>query len=97
MQVIVNHSLTKEEAKKRILKLSEELKKEYDEIIKNYSEKWKNSSAQISFRAMGLNINGKLDIFDDKITMKSKLPLVAQTYKSQIKSIIKTKLTELLD
>lgn len=96
MEIIVNHSLEVNEAKNRILKLAEELKKDYGNQISNYSENWKENSAEISFKAMGLNIKGVLDIFSDNVKMKGKLPIIARPYKGQIEGLIRSKLVELL-
>jgi antitoxin component of RelBE/YafQ-DinJ toxin-antitoxin module len=96
MNISVNHALPAIEAKNRISKLAEELKKEYGSQIKNYSEKWNGNAAEIAFKAMGLNIKGDLNILLNKVTMTGKLPLMARPYKSQIENLIKTKLAELL-
>jgi len=96
MEVSVNHLLSVDEAKKRILKLSEELKKEFGNQISNYEENWSNNSAEISFKAMGIKIKGQLDILSDKVTMNGNLPLIARPYKSQIENTIKSKLIDLL-
>lgn len=96
MDITVKHILPVAEAKSRILKLSDELKKEYGNQIKNYSETWNGNDVEIAFKAMGIKINGNLKIFPDKVTMNGKLPLMARPYKTQIESLIKGKLLELL-
>lgn len=96
MNISVNHKLSETEARTRISKLAEELKKEYGSRIKNYTEKWTGNVAQITFKAMGMNIKGDLNILSDKVTMTGKLPLMARPYKSQIETLIKSKLAELL-
>ncbi len=96
MEVSVNHNLPVDEAKKRILKFADELKKDYGSQISNYQEKWNGNDAEISFKAMGINVNGILKILSDKVTMSGKLPLIARPYKSKAESMIREKLIELL-
>ncbi|MBN2662475.1 MAG: polyhydroxyalkanoic acid system family protein [Bacteroidales bacterium] len=96
MEIIVNHALETQEAKNRILKLADELKKDYGNQITNYSETWKENTADIAFKAMGLSIKGTLNILPNKVTMNGKVPLMAKPFQGQIESLIKTKLAELL-
>ncbi len=96
MEIKVNHVLTTEEAKKRILKLADELKKDYGSQISNYSEEWNGNSAEISFKAIGMRIKGNLGIFKENVVMDGKLPLAALPFRGQIERIIREKLVELL-
>ncbi|MBN2893561.1 MAG: polyhydroxyalkanoic acid system family protein [Bacteroidales bacterium] len=96
MKILVNHSLPTVEAKNRILKLAEELKKDYGSQISNYSETWNGNVAEIALKAMGMNISGTLEIFSDKVTMNGKVPLMAKPFQGQIENLIKSKLVELL-
>jgi len=96
MEIIENHALGITEAKNRILKLSEELKKDYGNQISDYSESWKDNIAEVSLKAMGMKIKGVLEILSDKVTMKGKIPLMAKPFQGQIENMIRAKLKELL-
>lgn len=85
MDITVNHNLGIEEAKKRVLNLAEELKKDYGDQIKNYTEDWTGNKVEVSFKAMGLKLSGVLEILENQVTMNGKVPIVAKMYESEIK------------
>ncbi len=96
MNITVNHNLATDEAKKRILKLADELKKDYGDKISDYSESWSGNSADISLKVMNMKVKGKLDILSDNVTMNGKVPLMAKPFQGQIETLIRAKLSELL-
>lgn len=85
MDIAVNHKLGIEEAKKRVLNLSEELKKDYGSQISNYTEAWSGNKVEVSFKAMGLKLSGVLEILENQVTMNGKVPIIAKMYESEIK------------
>lgn len=96
MEISINHALETHEAKKRILKLADELKKDYGSQISDYTETWKDNVAEVSLKAMGMKINGTLNILPNKVTMNGKVPLMAKPFQGQIENMIRAKLKELL-
>jgi len=96
MEISVNHILGQVEAKKRILNFSEVLKKEYGNQISNYVENWSSNSVDISFKVMGMNISGLINILHDKVTMSGKVPIMAKMFQGEIERTIKKQLLELL-
>lgn len=96
MEISVDHKLGIEEAKKRILNLSEELKKDYGDQIKNYTEDWDGDKVNVSFRAMGMKMSGVLEILGDKVRMDGKIPMFAKMYEGEIKRKLVQNLENLL-
>ncbi len=96
MDILVNHSLGIDEAKKRIKNLADELKKDYGNQIKDYTENWDGNKVNVAFKAMGLKLSGILEIFDNKVTMNGKVPLMAKMYEGEIKRKLILNLENLL-
>ena len=85
MDISVKHVLGVVEAKKRILNLSEELKKDYGNQMSNYVENWNGDKVDVSFKALGMKLSGVLEILDDEVKMSGKVPLIAKMYEGEIK------------
>ncbi len=96
MDISVKHLLGQREAKNRILKFSEILKKDFGTKLSNYEEKWTDNNADISFKIMGMNISGVINILSDKVTLSGKVPLLAKAFEGEIEKTIKQQLSELL-
>ena len=96
MEIEVNHILGIDEAKKRIQNLAGELKKDYGDQIKNYTENWDGNKVDVAFKAMGLKLSGVLEILDNKVTMNGKVPLMAKMYEGEIKRKLVQNLENLL-
>jgi putative polyhydroxyalkanoate system protein len=96
MEIQVKHQLNKDEVKKRLLNLADELKKKYGDQLKNYSEQWNGNKVDIAFKMMGFNINGILEILDDKVVMSGKVPMMLKAFQSQVEDAIYDTLNNLL-
>jgi len=98
MKIEHKHNKTKDEAYKAIDGLLNELKKQYKEIIQDYSGSW-NSSKDImdfSLNVRGLEISGKIQLYDNLIVLEGTLPFLVKIYQSKIESMIKQTLKEIL-
>ena len=98
MIIKYKHNKTKDEAYKAIDGLLNELKKQYKEIIQDYSGSW-NSSKDImdfSLYAKGFKISGKIQLYDNLIVLEGNLPFLAKLYQGKIESMIKQTLKEIL-
>jgi hypothetical protein len=96
MNISVNHLLPIDEAKKRIQNLAEELKNQYGDQLKDYSETWNENKVFVAFKAMGVKLNGVLEIFPDKVTMNGKVPLMFKMFEKEATKKIKETLENLL-
>ena len=98
MRIEHKHNKAKDEAYKAIDGLLNELKKQYKEIIQDYSGSW-NSSKDImdfSLYAKGFKISGKIQLYDNLIVLEGNLPFLAKLYQGKIESMIIQKLEEIL-
>lgn len=96
MDITVNHNLGIEEAKKRILTLGDQLKKEYGSNLKNYEENWNGNSGTFEANVMGAKIEGALDIFENKVSLNGRVPLMFKMFEGQIQNQIEKTLLNLL-
>ncbi len=96
MNITVNHSLDIDEAKDRIKNLAEELKKQYGDQLKDYTEHWHGNTVNVAFRAMGVKLSGVLEVLSDKVTMNGKVPLMFKMFEKEATTKIRETLVELL-
>jgi len=96
MEILVKHKLGTEEAKKRLLNLAEEMKKQYGDQLKNYTEEWKGNIVNVAFKVMGFNIKGEMEVKDDKVVMNGKVPMMLKAFESQVSDQIYTTISKLL-
>lgn len=96
MEVSVNHSLSKDEAKSRISNLVLALKESYKDKVTDMNENWQGYTNNFSFKMQGMKIKGVLNVLDNSVKITGKLPLMAMPFKSMIERTIKMKALELL-
>jgi len=92
------HNKTKDEAYKAIDGFLSELKEQYKDMIEDYSGNW-NSSKDImdfSLNVRGLEISGKIQLYDNLIVLEGTLPFLVKIYQSKIELMIKQTLKEIL-
>ena len=94
MTVTVPHALTKDEAKRLIRNLLDELKKQYSGLIKDYEETWNQFTGNIRFSAKNFDIVGSIEIKNTEIAVKLKIPLFANIFRARIKLEILTALNK---
>jgi hypothetical protein len=96
MKVSVPHSLDPEEATRRIKNLVGDIKKQFADKVSDVKEEWNGHRGQFSFKAMGFDIAGTVDIDSREVQIKGNLPFAASFFKSRIESTIQEKARELL-
>ena len=96
MEILVKHQLQKEEVINRLKNLAEELKKKYGDQLKNYNEKWSDDKVDVDFKVMGFNISGVLKIFEDKVVMEGKVPMMLKAFEGQVRDQIYDVISDLL-
>lgn len=92
----VPHSLTQEEAKKRISHLIEDSKTRFAGKVNNVSESWSGYVDSFSFEAMGFSVSGKLDVQPAQVRILIELPWAAAMLKGRIESEIRNQAQQLL-
>lgn len=96
MKVSVSHSLDPDEAARRIKSLVGDIKKQFADRVSDMKEQWSGHHGQFSFKAMGFEIAGTVDIDSREVQIRGNLPFAASFFKSRIESTIQEKARELL-
>ncbi|MEO8583834.1 MAG: polyhydroxyalkanoic acid system family protein [Flavitalea sp.] len=96
MDIKIPHQLSKEEALKRIQGLLAATKKDYGDKISDLQENWEGDTGNFSFRAMGFNVSGELQVTDENVEFKGKVPIALSMFKGKIEELIKEKASGLL-
>jgi len=96
LNIAVPHSLRPEEAVERIQKLVSGVKTKFADKVSDVREKWSGNNGEFSFKAMGFDISGTVEVDNREVRIQSNLPFAAMMFKSRIESTIREKATELL-
>ncbi|MEN8211040.1 MAG: polyhydroxyalkanoic acid system family protein [Thermodesulfobacteriota bacterium] len=96
LNMAVSHSLTQDEAGKRVKNLLTDVKTEFADNIKNLHEKWDGNVCNFSFSVMSFPVSGTLTVETSQVNLSGNLPFAAMLFKSQIESTIKDHATTLL-
>lgn len=92
----VPHSLGKTEARQRLQGKIDEVRRQYSGSIEQLAERWDDGVLDFGFRAMGMSVNGRLEVTDSQVHIRCELPLAVAIFKGMIEGRIRTELTELL-
>lgn len=96
LNLSIPHQLPKEEALSRIKNLLANLKEEKKDMISNLQEEWQEDQGRFSFKAMGFDLSGNIQVNPDSVEINSQLPMAVSLFKGKIASIIQDKAAELL-
>jgi hypothetical protein len=96
MKVSVPHSLNPEEAVRRIKNLVGDVKKQFADKVTDVREDWSGYNGQFSFKAMGFNIAGTVEVGAQEVKIEGNLPFAASMFKGRIESAIQEKARQLL-
>jgi hypothetical protein len=97
LKVSVPHSLPADEAVRRIRNLVGGIKTKFADKVSDVKEEWSGNNATFSFKAMGFDVSGKVEVGDREVRVQSNLPFAALPFKGRIESTIKEKAKELLE
>jgi hypothetical protein len=88
---------TQKQAYEKIDNFLDSLVIQHSEMISDPVKNWNDEKDKMEFRfkVKGFNIEGIINILDDKLVLNGKLPFVARLYSEKIESIIKEQLEEL--
>lgn len=96
MKVTVPHSLDPAEAARRIKNLVVDVKKQFADQVSDIKEDWSGNHGQFSFKAMGFEIAGTVDVNTKEVQIQGNLPFAASLFKGRIESAIQEKARKLL-
>jgi hypothetical protein len=88
MNITVNHTLSFEQALKCSKNIIDRLKEEHSDRITNLVQMWNGNISNFSFRIAGMNIDGTLTVFSDRIEIHGNLPAAAFLFKRMIEETI---------
>ena len=87
--ILVQHSLSQDEAFKNIKKLLSNVKAEHSDKISDLHERWTDSGGAFSLKAMGISVKGTLAVTDSNVRVSLEFPWAARPFKGRIESAIR--------
>lgn len=92
----VPHTLEKAEAKSRLEAFAGRVRDKYQGQVKDVKEWWEGDTLCFAFRTMGINIDGRLAVEDDRLNVDGNLPFSAMMFKGKIESGLREELQKLM-
>jgi hypothetical protein len=96
MTIQIDHTLPKEEAKRRIEQLIEQYQEEYKDQVQDLTVEWKDDKAHIRVSARGYSSAGNLEVTDSAVLLDFYVPFLLQVFSKKIKSTIQHTIEESL-
>ena len=96
VDIKVPHSISPEEALRRIKELVTNLQREHSANVKNVKEKWTGQEGSVSFSVKGMSVAAKIYVGVDTVRVSSRLPFLLSFYRNKITKTIWEKGTEIL-
>ena len=96
-KVEVPHNLGQEEAANRVKSLLDHLRDRFEGQIKDMEQYWSEDDVmKFSFKTVGVNIKGEMDIQPNSVVVHGDLPFAAMLFKGRIESSIREELQKCL-
>jgi Putative polyhydroxyalkanoic acid system protein (PHA_gran_rgn) len=96
MTIEVEHHLTVEEAKARILKLIDHYQTEYADQLQELAVDWTGDKAHLRLKAKGYSTSGNLEIREGAVVLDFYVPFLLQVFAKKIKSLIESRVQQVL-
>jgi len=96
LSVSVAHTLSQEEATRRLQDHFQEAFQKFQEHIQNYEQEWENNRLQFRFTTFGFGIQGNVNSEPSEVRVQADLPLAAMMFKGMIEQQIREELTRAL-
>jgi hypothetical protein len=96
IKMSVPHNLLRETALERLRNMTEQIKKQYGNMVQDLNESWTGNTGAFSFRVMGFDISGNVHVEDREVNLDGQIPFAALAFKGRIESVLREKMTELL-
>jgi putative polyhydroxyalkanoate system protein len=94
--VEVPHTLTKEEAHRRLDKFVDVLRQKFQDSVSDLEQTWAGDMLRFKFKSYGFPLAGTIAVADDALRVDGELPFTAMMFKGKIESAIKEQLTRLV-
>jgi hypothetical protein len=96
IKVAVPHSLSPDEAVRRIKNLVRDIKAQFADKVSDVTEEWTGSNGEFGFKVMGFDISGTVQVHVREVQIQSSLPFAAMPFKGRIEGIIQERARQLL-
>jgi hypothetical protein len=96
MTIKVEHTLSKQEAKRRIEQLIEQLRQEYKNELQSLVVDWADDTAHIRLQVRGYSTAGSLEIKEGVVDLDFYMPFLLQVFSKKIKSVIHDRIQQSL-
>lgn len=96
LDMVISHSLSQDEAVKRIKNLLSDVKTQFADRITGLHEEWNGNMAKLDFTVMSFPISGTLTVRTSQAQMSWDLPFAAMLFKGKIEATVKERLKTLL-
>ena len=96
MQITIAHSLPQHEAKEKISQFLEEKYKENKSMISDYEMNWSGYTCHLKGSAKNISVNGNVKVLPEAVDVELKVPLAFFPFKSKIKEVITSELSQVL-
>lgn len=93
----VPHHLTQEEATSRVKTLIQDLRIQFGSQVRHLQEEWSQNGSSFRFDVMGFTVSGTLSIEPTQVELTGQLPMAALPFRNRIETVIRNKLTSLLE
>ena len=96
LNLTVPHSLGKTEARSRLEAFAGRVRARYEGQVKNVNESWEGDTLAFGFRTLGMNVDGRLTVQEDRLDLDGTIPFSAMMFKGKIESTIREELEKLM-
>jgi hypothetical protein len=96
MTIQIEHTLAKEEAKRRIEQLIEHYQEQYKDQVQDMTVEWKDDKAHLRVTARGYSSAGNLEVTESAVLLDFYVPFLLQVFSKKIKSTIQHTIQESL-
>ena len=96
IKMSVSHNLSRDKALERLKNMTEQIKKQYGNMVQNLNESWTGNTGAFSFTVMGFDVSGNVNVEDREVNMEGQIPFAALAFKGKIESVLRDKMIELL-
>lgn len=96
LEITEIHNLSQDELKFRLDAKIKHFQDNYSMYISSVSSEWEGYTGYFTFIILGTKMNAVVEILKDKVTIESKLPLIAIMHKGKIEELLRNNLKEIV-
>jgi hypothetical protein len=96
LEITEIHKLNPDELKLRFENKIKHFQDSFSTYVSNYSSEWEGYTGYYTFHVLGTKVNAVVNIQPDRVTIESKLPVIAIPQKRKIEEILRNNLKEII-